>query len=55
LKKLDELCEQVELGEMPLPSYLWLHRDAVMAEGDAARLCEWSKAEQARIGSSNPK
>jgi hypothetical protein len=55
LKKLDELCEQVELGEMPLPSYLWLHRDAVMAEGDAARLCEWSKAEQAKINGSNPK
>ena len=48
-KKLEELCEQVEEGEMPLPSYLWIHRDAVMATGDAERLCVWAKAERARI------
>ena len=49
VRKLDELCDQVELGEMPLPSYLWVHRDAVMQEGDAALLCNWAKAEGERI------
>jgi hypothetical protein len=54
MKKLEEVCEQVEQGEMPLPSYLWIHREAVLAEGDAALLCSWSKAESARIQAANP-
>jgi hypothetical protein len=54
MKKLEELCEQVEQGEMPLPSYLWIHREAVLAEGDAALLCNWSKTESARIQAANP-
>src|SRR4051794_13254152 len=24
-KKLEEICEQVRSGEMPLPSYTWIH------------------------------
>lgn len=54
VRKLDELCEQVSGGEMPLPSYLWIHWDARLAEGDAARLCEWAKTESARISASEP-
>lgn len=42
-KKLDEICEQVELGEMPLPSYLWIHRDSVLSESDKKAICDWSK------------
>ncbi|MEO8042846.1 MAG: heme-binding domain-containing protein [Acidobacteriota bacterium] len=53
IKKLEDLCEQVEQAEMPLPSYLWIHREAVMAEGDAALLCNWAKSESARIESTN--
>ena len=44
-----EAAAEVREGEMPLPSYLWIHRDAVMAKGDAERLCVWAKAERARI------
>jgi hypothetical protein len=51
IKKLDEMCEQVEGGEMPLPSYLWIHRDAVLAEGDAKLLCDWAKVEGERLSS----
>jgi hypothetical protein len=54
IKKLEEICEQVEQAEMPLPSYLWIHRDAVMADGDAQLLCSWAKAESARIQTANP-
>lgn len=49
IHKLEEICEQVEQASMPLPSYLWIHRDAVLAEGDAGLLCSWAKAEAARI------
>ena len=43
-KKLEEICEQVELGAMPLPSYLWAHRDAALSPDDAKSLCNWSKS-----------
>jgi len=41
-KKFEELCEQVESGAMPLPSYLWGHRDAALAPDDARLLCAWA-------------
>jgi hypothetical protein len=48
-KKLEEICEQVQAGEMPLPSYLWIHWDSKLREGDGQALCGWAKAEQAKI------
>ena len=48
-KKLEEICEQVTRGEMPLSSYLWIHWDSKLREGDAQALCDWAKAEQAKI------
>jgi hypothetical protein len=42
LKKLEEVREQVESGEMPLSSYLWIHRDAVLSESDKKALVDWS-------------
>ena len=48
-KKLEEICEQVEAKEMPLPSYLWLHGDAVLSEGDVRALCDWANKERAKI------
>src|SRR6476620_5797107 len=48
-KKLEEVCEQVQAGEMPLPSYLWIHWDSKLRDGDAQALCDWAKAEQAKI------
>lgn len=53
-KKLEEMCQQVESGEMPLPSYLWIHRDAVLKEGEARTICEWANAERARLNGSAP-
>lgn len=51
IKKLEEICEQVEQSYMPLPSYLWIHRDAVLAESQAQALCDWAKTESARLSS----
>jgi len=48
-KKLEEICEMVESGEMPLPSYLWIHRDAVLKDTEAKAICDWAKQEQAKI------
>ncbi len=48
-KRLDDVCDQVESKEMPLPSYLWIHRDAVLTDSDAKALCDWAKQEQGKI------
>ncbi len=48
-KKLDEICEQIESKEMPIPSYLWIHRDATLSDSDGKALCEWAKQEKAKV------
>jgi hypothetical protein len=48
-KKLEEICEQVEAKDMPLPSYLWIHRDAGLQDTEAQALCDWAKQEKAKI------
>lgn len=52
-RKLDEVCEQVETREMPLPSYLWIHWGAKLSDEEVKTLCDWSKAESERL-SANP-
>lgn len=44
-RKLEEICEQIEARAMPLPSYLWIHRDAAMSEEEIKILCDWTKTE----------
>lgn len=48
-KKLEEICEEVESEAMPLPSYLWIHGDAVLSKSDAATLCSWAKEARSRL------
>jgi len=50
-KKLEEICEQIEKGEMPLRSYLWLHWDAALSADDVKALCGWATRERERLGS----
>lgn len=47
---LEEICEMVERSEMPLPEYLWLHRDARLTAADKRALCNWVVEERSRIG-----
>ena len=41
-KKLEEICEVLESGEMPLPSYTWGHGDAVLSDPEKRTLCDWA-------------
>ena len=41
-KKLEDVCEQVQSAEMPLPSYTWIHRDAVLTDSEKQALCDWT-------------
>ena len=48
-RRLSEICEQIESREMPLPSYLWIHRDAELTAEDVKILCEWANAGAEKI------
>ena len=49
LHYLDEMKEEVEEGEMPLPSYLWVHRDARLSDEERTALFEWIDGEVASL------
>jgi|ERR1041385_218444 hypothetical protein len=48
-RKLEEICEQVNKKEMPLPSYLWMHHDAQLSPEDRNVLCDWANAEKGKV------
>lgn len=47
--KLEEICEQIEDGEMPHNQYLWIHRDAVLSDADKTAICDWTKGERGKL------
>lgn len=47
--KLEELCEKVEEGEMPLKKYTFLHPSAKLSDAERRRLCEWASAWRSEI------
>lgn len=42
--KLEEIIEMVKEGEMPLGSYTWTHRDAVLTDAQKQLLVQWAQA-----------
>jgi hypothetical protein len=40
--KLEEIAEQVKDGEMPLDSYTWIHKDAVLTDAEKNALISWT-------------
>lgn len=43
-RKFTEIDEQVSESAMPLPSYLWVHRDAELSPDDRTVLISWANA-----------
>lgn len=39
--KLEEAVEKIEEGEMPLPSYTWIHWDAQLTDEEKTLLTDW--------------
>jgi hypothetical protein len=48
-KKLEEICEEVTDGNMPINSYTQIHRGAKLSADDVRTLCDWATAERDRI------
>lgn len=42
--KFEEIIEMVREGEMPLASYTWIHRDAILTENQKQTLISWAQA-----------
>ena len=47
--KLDDLCEEVTSGSMPLRSYLLLHGDARLSAEQVIAICDWTESESMQI------
>jgi hypothetical protein len=54
-RKLEEICEQVNAGEMPIWNYVLLHPSAHLTDADKKKLCDWAKQEQAKLDANLPK
>src|SRR5215471_3351636 len=54
-RKLQEICEQIEKGEMPTKPYLLLHPAAKLSDSDKKVLCDWARQERERVLASQPK
>lgn len=48
-RKMEETCEMVKAGAMPLPSYLWVHREAVLQESQKQMICDWAEGERKKL------
>ena len=48
-RKLRQICDEVQDGQMPLASYLPMHPAAKLSEQDKKTLCDWTDQERERI------
>jgi len=52
--KMKEVADQVEKGEMPLGSYLWIHKDARLTAQEKQLLISWAKDLRNKIAEKGP-
>ena len=43
-RKMEEVIELVKEGEMPLDSYTWTHKDAVLTDQEKNKLFDWANS-----------
>ncbi len=53
-KKLDKLNKEIEEGEMPLDSYLWIHKNAKLSKQQKLTLTTWANSIRDSIKSNYP-
>ncbi len=52
--KLEEVEEQVKEGEMPLPSYTWIHKNAILTDVEKNALYAWVSSTRAGMEAKYP-
>jgi Haem-binding domain len=53
-KKFNEIMDEVKEGKMPLPSYTWLHKDAILTAEQKAALYKWCEESLATLPPAEP-
>jgi len=53
IEELEREVEQIESKEMPLPSYLWIHRGAKLSVEEIKTLCDWTNQERRKLSAEN--
>jgi heme-binding protein len=54
LKELNEVCKRVERRNMPLESYLLVHRDAQLSDQERQAICDWTRTAAAVVRPDRP-
>lgn len=49
LKKFNEIAGEVTDGEMPLNSYTWIHKEAILTKEEANSLINWANLMAAKL------
>jgi len=47
--KMRGIAEQIRNGEMPLDSYLWIHKDAILSDAQKTKILAWADSSGASI------
>lgn len=53
-KKFNEIMDEVKEGNMPLPSYTWIHKNAVLTAEQKAALNKWCEESLATLPPTEP-
>jgi hypothetical protein len=48
-RRLKQIAREVDDGSMPLPSYTWIHRDAILTTAEIKLIDNWVDAARAQI------
>ena len=43
-RRMEQTIDLVKKGEMPLDSYTWIHKDAILSEEEKTKLFEWAQS-----------
>ena len=54
-RKLKKLAKEVQEGGMPLSSYTWIHKDAILTEREKSMLINWANSLSEQISSQTKK
>ena len=49
IRLLEQNCELVKEGEMPIVPYQWMHDESHLDEEDIRVICEWAEGEKTRL------
>lgn len=54
-KKLRKAGKDIEEGDMPLNSYTWMHKDAILSEQQKKMMISWARQLSEQISAQGPK